>query len=226
MNTLQEPSKTLFVMTEEDVREFYREAYIVARNFISSKSVDIINTSYESGIETLAGRKEWKGLPFSEAAQKELYTTRVIEGLELLMGGELELWLGMYAVVMPGGNGLAWHQDNQYTHVLGHMCNAFVAWDTITQENAGLWIAPRSHLLGRLPNENKEPGHRRAAEPANATPAPDLNPGDAVIFHREFLHHSKINHTDRPRRAFAFQIANKNCRFAKTGELVTSEEKC
>jgi len=211
-------------MTDADAETFYRDGYILARRFLSSESVGVINESYDQRIQDLEGKKEWQGLPISEAAQIELDSGRIRESMEMLLGGPTLFWHGMYAIVMPGGHGLDWHQDNQYTHILGHMCNAFVALDRITPANAGLWIAPRSHLLGRLPNLNTEPGHKRAPTPDNAIPGPDMEPGDALIFHRELLHHSKQNTTGQPRRAFAFQVSNANCRFADSGKLVSSRE--
>lgn len=127
----------------------------------------------------------------------------------------------MNAVVQPHGHGLAWHQDNMYRHVLGLVLNCFVALDHIDQTNAGLWIAPKSHLKGRQPNINDESEHhKRAADPPNGMPCEPMNPGDAVIFSFETLHHSKQNQTDKPRRAFAFQVASVNCRYADTGKLL------
>src|SRR5690606_11452786 len=113
----------------------------------------------------------------------------IVEVFEKILGDQVKLWMGMYATVMPRNKGLEWHQDNMYTHILGHMLNGFIALDHITRENAGLWIAPRSHLLGRQPNINEDPNdHRRAAEPENGEPCKPMAPGDAVIFHRETLH--------------------------------------
>ena len=221
MNTL---ATDLYAITEADMEAFYREGYFLARRFLPPSSVELINRSYDEQVKALADRKEWQGLVMSEAAQAELDTPRIRACMEQLLGGSTTFWHGMYAVVMPGGRGLDWHQDNQYTHILGHMCNAFVALDRISTENAGLWIAPRSHLLGRLPNLNTEEGHKRAAEPENAIPGPVLEPGDALVFHRELLHHSKENTTSKPRRAFAFQVSNANCRFAESGKLVSSRE--
>ena len=166
----------LYQLTESDAEAFYREGYFLARGFLSRESVDAINCSYEEKVEEVRGEKDWQGLPISDSAQAELSCERISRCMDELLGGPTQFWHGMYAVVLPGGRGLDWHQDNQYTHILGHMCNAFVALDHITADNAGLWIAPRSHLLGRQPNLNKEEGHKRAPEPDNAMPAPPMEP--------------------------------------------------
>ena len=213
-------SHSPFQLGEEAIEQFYREGYFLAPQFLTQDAVNRMNEDYAAEVEKLGGSTDWRALPFQESAQKELYADRITEMMGRLLGGEVELWLGMYAVVMPGAEGLAWHQDNQYTHILGHMCNAFVALDEITPENAGLWLAPRSHLLGRQPNLNTGKGHRRAADPDNPVAIERMQPGDAVIFHRELLHHSKTNQSEQPRRAFAFQVSSANCRFAETGKLV------
>jgi ectoine hydroxylase-related dioxygenase (phytanoyl-CoA dioxygenase family) len=214
----------LFDITEEHIEAFYREGIFMAPSFLSQNSVDKMNAAYDDEILKLEGEKEWKNLPFAEEIQEELHNQRITEMMESLLGGPAQLWLGMYAVVMPGGKGLDWHQDNQYTHILGHMCNVFVALDDIDVNKAGLWIAPRTHLLGRQPNLNNDGPHRRAADPDNPIPVEPMKKGDAVIFHRELLHHSKTNHTDTPRRAFAFQVSSANCRFAETGMLIKSRD--
>ena len=114
----------------------------------------------------------------------------------------------MYAVVRTqGGQGLAWHQDNQYTHILGPALNAFIALDTITEENAGLWIAPRSHLLGRQPNINKGEGTRPRSRSGKRAALSGDGARRCSIFHRETLYRSGENHTANVRRAFAFQAA-------------------
>ncbi|MFD0710443.1 phytanoyl-CoA dioxygenase family protein [Paenibacillus sp. GCM10027626] len=226
-----------FKLSEKDVETFYTEGYIYAPKFIDRQTVDALNREHEAfanrqDAKTKAG--EWKSSGFTHfdehAGQfpetvKMMQHPEIVETLEGILSDGVRLWLGMYAVVPPYGKGLEWHQDNQYTHVLGHMLNVFIALDEITQENAGLWIAPGSHLLGRQPDLNAAGSeHRRAAEPANGIPCQPMQPGDAVIFHRETLHHSKENRTDQPRRAFAFQAAAYSCRYASTGKLLSDRE--
>lgn len=219
-SNLLKKENTPYTLPEEDIEHFYREGYCRAPGFLAPEAVERLNALYAEEVAKLEGEKEWKALGFPPEAQAELESPRIIGMMERLLGGPVDLWLGMYAVVMPGGQGLAWHQDNMYTHILGHMCNAFVALDPIDTTNAGLWIAPRSHLAGRQPNLNTGPGHKRAAEPENAMEVGPMAPGDAVIFHREMLHHSKTNHSEAPRRAFAFQVSAASCRFAETGKRV------
>ncbi|RXZ79385.1 hypothetical protein EBB07_23330 [Paenibacillaceae bacterium] len=218
-----------FQLTEDMVEQFYREGYFYAPGFITPEAVEALNKeNYEFAHAKSDGAWQSKGFVHIEKEKDQYPETvrfltdqHIVKVYEQILGSQVRLWMGMYAVVAPGGEGLAWHQDNQYTHVLGHMLNGFVALDNITQENAGLWLAPRSHRLGRQPNLNEDPlAHRRAPEPENGEPCKPMNPGDAVIFHRETLHHSKKNNTDKPRRAFAFQVASANARLAESGKLM------
>lgn len=230
MQTLQNVSN--FKLTEEMIEDFYREGYFYAPGLITAEAVQAINEEHES---FASGQKAgtWQSNAFQDFAKhgpvfpmtQRMLTDRVlVEVYEAILGSDVRLWMGMYAVVPPHGNGLAWHQDNMYTHILGHMLNGFIALDTITQQNAGLWLAPRSHRLGRQANLNAPGEHRRAAEPENGMPCQPMAPGDAVIFHRETLHASKQNYTDQVRRAFAFQVASSTCRYAETGKLLLDRE--
>ncbi|MBM7566066.1 phytanoyl-CoA dioxygenase family protein [Paenibacillus sacheonensis] len=217
-----------FQLTEELIEQFYREGYFYAPGFLRPETVEALNKENER-FANGPGDGQWRSRGISlQDDQAEYPVTiamltdpRIVGILERILGDKVRLWLGMFAVVEPHGTGLEWHQDNQYTHVLGHMLNGFIALDAINESNAGLWLAPGSHLLGRQPDLNG-PGHahRRAAEPANAMPCRPMSPGDAVFFHRETLHHSKQNHTDRPRRAFAFQAGAASCRYARTGKPI------
>lgn len=221
-----------FVLTDEMVEEFYREGYFYAPGFITLETVDAINQEHQA-FASSSSNGEWRSNPFTHfdkhgqqypATAHMLRDPQVVGVLEGILGDAARLWMGMYAVVPPRGKGLEWHQDNQYTHILGHMLNGFIALDTITEENAGLWIAPRSHRSGRQPNLNEEGAHRRAAAPENGMPCKAMKPGDAVFFHRETLHHSKSNHTDSHRRAFAFQASSYSARYAETGKPLLDRE--
>ncbi|GAA3406166.1 phytanoyl-CoA dioxygenase family protein [Paenibacillus hodogayensis] len=222
-----------FVLTEQMIEEFYREGFFYAPGFITPETVERINREQAQFADREAGGA-WKSNAFVHFDKSEeqfpetaamLSSKTLIETYERILGDQVRLWMGMYAVVAPRGEGLAWHQDNMYTHILGHMLNGFIALDAISEENAGLWLAPRSHRQGRQPDLNEKGAeHRRAADPENGMPCRPMAPGDAVIFHRETLHHSKTNHTDKPRRAYAFQVSAESCRYAETGKLLTDRE--
>lgn len=226
-NAVVSPS---FALAEETIEGFYRDGYFYAPGLLTQDAVDRLNAESAPYVAAIQAGAEWKARSFSHFDKHEAEmpeTARLLRDpamvgiFEQLLGGKVRLWVGMHAIVAPYGSGLEWHQDNMYTHVLGHIMNVFIALDAITQDNAGLWIAPESHRLGRQPNlfDDNNP-HRKAAEPANGIPCKPMAPGDAVFFFRDTLHHSKKNHTDKPRRALALQIASDACRIAATGKRV------
>jgi ectoine hydroxylase-related dioxygenase (phytanoyl-CoA dioxygenase family) len=139
-----------------------------------------------------------------------------------LLGSPARVYYGMLAIVPAhGGRGLPWHQDNQYTHLLGGALNAFIALCDITPEMANLWIAPRSHLSGVRPGKRAEvhQGHMEAIDaPENGLCLPPLRAGDACIFDRCTLHRSLKNETDQPRFAYAAQYQSDFARQAATGK--------
>lgn len=105
----------------------------------------------------------------------------------------------------PAGAGLPWHQDNQYTQVLGGAINVFAALCDITPDKAILWVAPRSHRLGTQPSK------------ATKQPLPTMKAGDVCIFDRNTYRRSLKNETDQPRPAYAAQYQSDNARDAETG---------
>ena len=208
---------------EEQVASYFREGYIVARGLVSRGTLDSVMREIEK-IEIDAGGK-WKPITFNrdDPADRVVYHQCLIEpgvvaAVEQLLEAPALVQYGMVAVVpASGGTGLAWHQDNQYGHVLGRALNVFIALCDITDEMANLWIAPGTHLLGCQPSAT-EVGHRQLAwEPENGQLAGPLNAGDAVIFDRSTAHRSLNNTTDHHRYAYAAQFCESKSRFAETG---------
>lgn len=214
-------------LTEEEIEHYYREGYIVVRSLVDRGVTDEMVRA--AGSRVRAGDC-WQPTVFEhDDPEKDadihrlLWEPRIIAAVEQLLGSEPRVFYGMLAVVPArGGHGLPWHQDNQYTPILGGALNTFIALSEITPDKANLWIAPRSHRLGVQPskaNETTAPGHREAVvEPENGFPLPTLQPGDACIFDRSTYHRSLQNHTDTPRFAYAAQYQADHAREATTGK--------
>ena len=214
-------------LTEEQIEHFYREGYLLLPGLVAPERVQAVLAVAPTEFET-DGR--WRACVFNHDEPQQdaplhqlLVEPSVTDAVESIFAGPARVWYGMFAVVTAGGgHGLPWHQDNQYTHLLGPALNTFVALCPISEENAGLWIAPRSHRQGVVlykKNDSTAPGHREALEePENGMPLPPMLPGDACIFHRETLHRSLQNRTDRHRFAYAAQYLAENTRLAETGK--------
>lgn len=213
-------------LSEDQIAHFYREGYLVVRGLVPAAAV--AGVLGEARGRVRAG-EHWQATIFDHEdpeldapLHRLLVEPRVVGAAEQLLGTPPRVFYGMLAVVRAGGGtGLPWHQDNQYTLLLGGALNIFIALSEVTPENGGLWIAPRSHLYGVLParrNETYAPGHREAAtEPENGIPLPALAPGDACLLDRCTLHRSGRNETDQHRYAYAAQFMSSHARDAATG---------
>jgi ectoine hydroxylase-related dioxygenase (phytanoyl-CoA dioxygenase family) len=214
-------------LSEEQVEEFYREGYVLARGLVPVESVRAVLEALPAEIQT-SGR--WRAIIFDHDHPEQdarlhrlLVEPGVVEAVQDIFAAPPRVFYGMLAIVPAnGGHGLPWHQDNQYTQILGGALNVFIALGAITQENAGLWVAPQSHRLGVQPshkNETTAPGHREAlTEPPNGIALPAMDAGDVCIFDRHTLHRSLRNGTDRHRFAYAAQYQSENAREALTGK--------
>jgi len=215
-----------FEVDESHAEHFFREGFFRAPRLIDSEIVDLVNIHYQRHVDNRNEDKmDWAEIKYDREIKEYLESERMMSIISFVLGGESRIWLGMYMIVMPGGNGLRWHQDNMFTRILGHMLNIYIALDDIDESNSGLWLSPRSHLLGvpeniRMPDDK---GIKYAATPSHTLAPISMRPGDAIFFHRDMMHMSAQNKTDRIRRAFSLQACLTSCRFAESGKRVEED---
>ncbi|MCE9589501.1 MAG: phytanoyl-CoA dioxygenase family protein [Planctomycetes bacterium] len=213
-------------LTEEDIQHFYREGYVLVPGLVPRASTDAMMREARARVRD---GDTWQAVCFEhDKPEKDaplhrlLWEPSVVAAASALLGSPARVYFGMLAIVTAhGGHGLPWHQDNQYSHILGGALNTFIALADIEQNMANLWVAPRSHLAGARPskaNETTAKGHRESLEtPENGICLPPLKAGDACIFDRCTLHRSLKNESDRPRFAYAAQYQADLAREALTG---------
>jgi ectoine hydroxylase-related dioxygenase (phytanoyl-CoA dioxygenase family) len=214
-------------LTEEQIEHYYREGYVLVPALVGRAQVEATLTAIPADAQD-NGR--WQAQVFDHTnpdlnapIHRLLVEPEVYGAAAQIFGQPARVYYGMLAIVPArGGHGLPWHQDNQYTHLWGGALNVFIALSEVTPDKAGLWIAPRSHLLGVQPsitNADTAPGHRETTyQPENALALPTMLPGDACIFDRYTLHRSLQNQTDTHRYAYAAQYQAENTRPAATGK--------
>src|SRR5690349_1520890 len=121
------------MLTEESIEEFYREGFIVVRGLVGPATVArVLEAGRRCGEPTGAG---WSARVFDQnqptrdrEIHEILWDEGVVRAVEQIFESEPRVWYGMLAVVPAnGGDGLPWHQDNQYTQLLGGALNVFVA---------------------------------------------------------------------------------------------------
>jgi len=216
-------------LTEEQLEHFYREGYVVVPGLVPPDVVRAVLAASPTVDES-----DWTARIFDQAnpnadagIHRLLTEPGVVEAVTDIFTLPPRVFYGMLAVVPAhGGNGLPWHQDNQYSQVLPQALNTFIALSDITPDKAILWVAPRSHLSGVIASKDSElygGGHREAAiSPENGVPLPTMKAGDACIFDRSTLHRSLKNETGEPRYAYAAQYTPPDARGAETGKRITS----
>ncbi len=212
-------------LTEDQVAQYYREGYIVARGLADLETIDNVVAA-----APVQDRQDWSPMIFDHdnpthdaELHQLLVDDRVVGAAEQIFEAPAHVYYGMLAVVPArGGNGLPWHQDNQYTQILFNALNVFIACCDITPDKAILWVSPRSHKLGTQPSKGADMyngGHREAVvEPENQVRLDGLKKGDVVIFDRNTYHRSLKNETDEDRYAYAAQYMAAYSRMAETGK--------
>jgi len=216
---------TTLPLTEEQVQEYFRQGYLLAPGLVPHESIDRVLEV----VPTEGANGGWTPVVFDHDAptrdaelHRLLIEPSVVTAVEQIFEAPARVYYGMLAVVPAhGGNGLPWHQDNQYNQVLGNALNVFIALCDVTPDKAILWVAPRSHLKGVQPSRPSDlynGGHREAAvPPENGVPLPMMKKGDACIFDRSMYHRSLKNETAEPRYAYAAQYMAEYSRMAATG---------
>jgi len=214
------------MLTEEQLEHYYREGYLLVPGLVPQTSVDAVMAAAPPGIASGDG---WRPVSFDHAnpttdaaLHRLLVEPNITAAVSDIFSQPPRVYYGMLAVVPAhGGNGLPWHQDNQYEQVLGGALNVFVALCDISHDKAILWVAPRSHLAGLQPWRDSElynGVHRQAlVEPENGIPLPAMKAGDVGIFDRSTYHRSLRNQTSEHRFAYAAQFQAEHARQASTG---------
>jgi hypothetical protein len=216
------------ILSPADLSHYHREGYVLVRGLLHA---DACTAWREAALRTCspAAGANWSPVVFDHAdpdRQRDIHgplvDERVLATVEQLLGAQAMVWYGMAAVVPGGGGrGLPWHQDNQYTHILHHALNTFIALNDITPDMATLWVDPRSHLAGLRSSHDRGDGHREAdIVPANPLQLPALRAGDACIFNRYTLHRSLVNSTALHRVAYAAQYVEASGVYAASGEPI------
>jgi len=206
------------ILSASDLGTYQRDGYVLVRSLVPRPDAEAVVAASPRP----SSGSDWTPVIFDHArpqadpAQHALLAhPRVLDAVELLLGGPARAYYGMLAVVPAGGGrGLPWHQDNQYEHIVGHALNAFIALCRITPKMCNLWVAPGSHRDGLRPSGAAEGrgGHREDSGAVQGICLPTLEPGDACIFNRYTLHRSLHNQTNEDRFAYAAQYEEADAR--------------
>ena len=207
-------------LTEEEVRFYKDEGYLVLRNLIKPYTSEILHGEVMRIMEIIdLGQTKLKQsaeyLP--ESTLNSFVNSPVMLALaESLIGGPGTLYLPFTAVKSGGGGGqFHFHQDNQYTRFDGPGINLWTALSPMTAENGCLQVVPRSHLSGTLASYSPDgDGHKAVTFEPEEFVSVEMAPGDCIAFSRLTVHGSGPNRSDKPRVAYALQYHRNDVNFS------------
>jgi ectoine hydroxylase len=141
--------------------------------------------------------------------------TRLVDGAELLLGGEVYNYSHCLNMKPPGAGGsFRWHQDFGYWYENGnlfpYMLNAIIAVDPTRRDNGCIQVLRGSHRLGRVTHLTDrgqsfaDPERVEWAKSRLETVFVELDPGDVMFQHCNILHCSEPNTSDGPRTIMLF----------------------
>jgi ectoine hydroxylase-related dioxygenase (phytanoyl-CoA dioxygenase family) len=214
-----------FTVSDERVRGFERDGYIIARHLFDAEEIDLlarIARADKQLRERAASRRDSQGGAVTLTVQNELHDDiygafvrcrRIVDTMERLLGGEVYHYHHKMIQKEPfTGGAWEWHQDYGYWYNNGCLypllASCLIAVDAATRENGCLQVLEGSHLLGRI--DHGKAGDQTGADPERVEAARtrlklvhcELEPGSAVLFHCNLLHCSAQNHSPNPRWAF------------------------
>ncbi|MCC5828655.1 MAG: phytanoyl-CoA dioxygenase family protein [Phycisphaeraceae bacterium] len=160
----------------------------------------------------------------SEMVRRFCATGPQVELARQLVAPDLALWFNQFVTKNPDGDSgrseFPWHQDNGYVAIDPPTnITIWVALDDVDERNGCVWVVPRSHEKGLLDHRRKSEDSWHLTLPVEGDGQPAiLKAGEAVAFTGLTLHRSKLNHTNRPRRAFFMEYADARSRYSRQGE--------
>src|SRR5437773_1566786 len=117
-------------LMEEQIEHYYREGYVLVPGLVPQASIQAVLNATPREVRG----DGWQARVFAHTdpdkdaeIHRLLVEPSVVAAVESIFAASSRVFYGMLAVVPArGGTGLPWHQDNQYTHLLGGALNVFI----------------------------------------------------------------------------------------------------
>ncbi|GAB4000285.1 phytanoyl-CoA dioxygenase family protein [Spirosoma daeguense] len=209
--------------TTDHLETYYRDGYVIVRNFFSKAEVELLYTvatgdnvlstkTYDrtdaSGLKTKLAL--WYALDDS-LYSKFARSARIVKAVEQILGGQAAHYHSKLMQKEPRtGGAWEWHQDYGYWYknngfLFPDMLSVLTALTPSTQQNGCLQMIRGSHRMGRV--EHGFAGEQVGADMEKVTEALkvmpldylEMEPGDTAFFHCNTLHASAANLSDKPR---------------------------
>jgi phytanoyl-CoA hydroxylase len=223
----------LYVLTEEQVKYFENEGYLIVKGLFSPLEIGEIEETFrqisqapvpgffepELEQDTSDPLKRFPRVMhphrFNATAKKYMLHQPVMAVLADLYGEEAYAAQSMFYYKPPGARGQALHQDNFYLKVEpGNCIAAWMAVDAADEENGGLLVVPKTNAYELVCPDEADAKESFTVHyvkpPKDQKPIPIImDKGDVLFFNGNLIHGSYRNKTsDRFRRAFISHYAN------------------
>ncbi|MCF2950254.1 phytanoyl-CoA dioxygenase family protein [Paraglaciecola aquimarina] len=211
------------LLTPEQVKDFHRDGYVIARGFYNEAEIDRLQEKAFN--DDSLYQRAWDKKDASGTVSKvciwnklgdDLYSMfsrgrRLSDSVDLLLGEPVYHTSTKIMMKEPFvGGAWEWHQDygywhNDNYHLYPKLVSTMIAINKATIENGCLQVLKGSHHLGRL--NHSRTGDQKGAEIAFVEEAEkhlelvdvELEPGDTLFFHCNLLHKSNQNRSADPR---------------------------
>ena len=214
-----------FQLTPEQIASYYRDGYLVVKNFCSKQEVDkLYSTALQDkamqnnalDLNDQTGKKTKLSLWFTPGNDVFGYLTRserMVKSVAQLLDSNSPV-CHFHSKLMQKepkvGGAWEWHQDYGYWYknqfmFPDQMMSVMVALTAANKENGCLQVIKGSHKLGRV--NHGFAGEQVGADMVMVNNAlktmelvySELEAGDALFFHSNILHRSEANLSDQPR---------------------------
>jgi phytanoyl-CoA hydroxylase len=218
-------------LNEAQLKQFREEGYAMLGRVLSESDLEDLRAEearFRANARIPATEKN-KTLffsqvcPYSELVRKVGTAGSHLGAMEQLIGPNLILWFTQFVTKMPDGSSgkseFPWHQDNGYISIEpANNVTVWIALDDVDTANGCVWIVPRSHREGLLPHQKKsaDSWFLELKVEGDGIPAV-MKAGEGVAFTGLTLHRSKLNGTDKARRAFFFEYCDASAFAIPTG---------
>ncbi|HZT41034.1 MAG TPA: phytanoyl-CoA dioxygenase family protein [Chthonomonadaceae bacterium] len=223
---------TASLLTEELVKQFHKNGYLILRQFFTPEEIDEIRETFmaQNADGPVPGLSEISAnyapsdplsfyprmmhphrhpeLPVGPLSLRCMLDARIESVLRALFDDEPVAAQSMFYFKPPGARGQDLHQDNYYLRVKPGTCiAAWLAVDKADPENGGLVVVPGSSTLDIVCPERADPSvfftTDHVSVPEGLEEVPlTLEAGDMLFFNGSLIHGSYPNQSERFRRAF------------------------
>ena len=209
-------------MSDAQVRQFQADGFLIVKQLFNSEEMELLLSTAKNdrALEARAtGRKDAAGggsrLSQWNDPGDDLYgliarSRRIVDSMELLLGGEVYHWHSKMMLKEPfTGGAWEWHQDYGYWYNNGclypELASCLIAVDRASRENGCLQVLKGSHHLGRI--NHGAAGEQTGADMERVNEALkrmeliycETDPGTAIFFHGNLLHRSDQNRSPNSR---------------------------